>query len=117
MNYQPEYTYNSYFNTFLQSISMWEQAHSSAYKSEQLKSFLSLLTISKRPLKCLPSIEEIKKQKLIALKYSFLENRISLKKKWTFEEKETLVWAVYYYAQINRKALKQMVLIFPTKNF
>lgn len=114
MNYPINYTYHSPFNNFIRSIAVWEQINSPPYKTEVLKSFLDSLIISGKHLENLPTIEEIKQKKLNNSKKFNVNKKGKPRKKWTYEEKEILIWAVYYFMQIYRKTLNIMV-VFPSK--
>lgn len=97
-----------HFNKFLNDVKQWELLN--PHSDIQEKEFLKNLLLSKE-MESLPSIEEITQKNLKLSIDNFVAKTKFRRKKWIFEEKEILVWVVYFYSLMKKKHLDEMVLM------
>ena len=99
------------FRSFLEEAKLWDQMNSSS-KTEDKEKFLQALNIQNGEITHLPSFDDVKR---MFLKYS-LKKCISKtkpgRKKWNKEEKEVLIWAVYYFSRIFNKNYDEMAFFY-----
>lgn len=99
------------FDKFLEEVKAWKSLNMDK-DSKNIKELLDTLLLQNEEIKKLPTNEEVSKIHSEVVAEEIMrksKNKSKPKKKWSKEEKKFMVWAVYFYSQINSKKIEEMV--------